>query len=108
MPSSFFGGLKTLVVLCGSTYLQRLWCLIEIMIFLEMGGDGVRDNLDIKVIESGQRNSMETFDAEKARSFMDYDTARLQEVIKVMGSDRIRELVRVVFFGAAARHSLQA
>ena len=78
------------------------------MVFLEMGGDGVRDNLDIKVIESGQRTSLETFDAKKARCFMDYDTARLQEVIKVMGSDRIRELVRVTFFGAAARRSLQA
>lgn len=34
----FLAGSKQLVVLYGSTYLTRLWCIMEILIFLHMGG----------------------------------------------------------------------
>jgi len=34
----FLAGCNRLVLFMGATYLRRLWCIIEIFIFLEMGG----------------------------------------------------------------------
>ena len=34
----FLAGCDTLLVLCGPSYLSRLWCVIELMVWLEMGG----------------------------------------------------------------------
>merc|ERR1711972_1174655 len=34
----FLQGCKRLVVLCGPTYLSRLWCVLEIFTFIHMGG----------------------------------------------------------------------
>merc|ERR1712039_474003 len=35
----FLSGCKTLLVLCGPTYLTRLWCVMELFTFVHMGGD---------------------------------------------------------------------
>mmetsp|Transcript_87147 Transcript_87147/g.211426 ORF Transcript_87147/g.211426 Transcript_87147/m.211426 type:complete len:561 (+) Transcript_87147:43-1725(+) len=34
----FLSGCRRLVVLCGTTYLSRLWCVIELFTFVKMGG----------------------------------------------------------------------
>merc|ERR1719498_1823720 len=41
----YLAGCRKLVILCGKTYLKRLWCIVELFVFLEMGGE-VR-NLDV-------------------------------------------------------------
>ena len=35
----YLAGCSRLVILSGATYLQRLWCIIEMFVFMEMGGD---------------------------------------------------------------------
>jgi len=41
----WLAGCNTLLVLCGETYLQRLWCILEIYVFMEMGGSKERVEL---------------------------------------------------------------
>merc|ERR1712060_850989 len=47
----YLSGCNRFLVLCGKTYLQRLWCLVEIFVFLEMGGDSF--NLDVALLDTG-------------------------------------------------------
>merc|ERR1719253_2164497 len=46
----YLSGCSSLLILCGPTYLDRLWCLIEIFVFLEMGGE--RSKLDVRLLEA--------------------------------------------------------
>lgn len=104
----FLSGCRKLVVFCGKTYLQRLWCLVEIFVFLEMGGQ--LSQLDVRLVddqceESGLGSQdMSTladvimnFDPAKARCFTDSDTERLHGVLQISGYDRIKQLVCDVF-----------
>jgi len=34
----FLAGCNSLLLLCGDTYFTRLWCIMEVFVFLEMGG----------------------------------------------------------------------
>lgn len=45
----YLSGCQKLVILCGDTYLARLWCLIEIFVFLEMGGQ--ISDLDVRLLK---------------------------------------------------------
>merc|ERR1712094_108889 len=74
-----------------------------LVVFLEMGGDFA--NLDVRLLDgtevcqnaewqlSSSRETLpaalESFDPKKARCFSDYDTQRLQDVIDVIGHERI-------------------
>merc|ERR1712039_469649 len=48
----FLAGCKELLVLCGVSYLSRLWCLIEIFTFVHMGGDPARISV-VKILRCG-------------------------------------------------------
>merc|ERR1711862_871014 len=93
----FLAGCKKLLILCGKTYLDRLWCLIEIMVFVEMGGDV--SNLEIKLTRDLESEAIRKFDPRNAQCFTEYDTIRLQAVLKVTGHDRIAAVVRKVLDG---------
>merc|ERR1712232_615075 len=67
----FLNGCRTLVILWGATYLNRLWCLCEIFTFVHMGG--ALDQIKIiPVLRSGHEgqdmhaltNSHETLDVD--------------------------------------------
>lgn len=100
---TFLAGCSYFVILCGDTYLDRLWCLVEIVVFLEMGGDLTR--LDVRLfrdIESGKvrsnlRSAISDFNPRAARCATKYDTERLQNVLRIIGYDRIGNLVDDVF-----------
>lgn len=103
---AYLAGCKQLLVICGNTYLERLWCLIEIMVFLEMGGDIT--NLDVKLLKSAETqelhktvNAAMMFDPKNAEASTDYDTERLREVMEISGHDRISALVSRVFLPIA-------
>jgi len=100
----FLAGCKKLLILCGKTYLSRLWCLVEIMVFIEMGGDVT--NLEVKLLEEPDNPAdppvkieyfIEAFDPRNAKCFKDYDTERLLGIIEVIGHDKIISLVHEVF-----------
>lgn len=100
---AYLAGCKQLLILCGKTYLNRLWCLIEIMVFLEMGGD--IEHLEVKLLKDTETwqvsstlsNAVATFHPKNARAFSVYDTERLREVLEISGDDRMIELVSKVF-----------
>lgn len=60
----FLGGTKKLVIFTGETYLSRLWCVMELFIFMEMGGQA--DQLEIWLLDaeapvySNQKSSTDT------------------------------------------------
>jgi len=51
----FLASCNQLVVLCGDTYLERLWCCVEIFVFLEMGG--VQEHIQIIPLRRGKREA---------------------------------------------------
>jgi len=100
----FLAGTRQLLILCGPTYLQRLWCLVEIMVFIEMGGD--KEHLDVRLLDddavpttqtTNLRSSIRVFDPRDAKCFTDEDTAKLLAIIETTGYDRIQALVQDVF-----------
>jgi len=117
----YLAGCKKLIIFCGNTYLKRLWCLVEIFVFLEMGGKA--ENLQVHILNdraeklrrnSVRRNSvsrtcltetmdteLSNFDPEAAQCFLEEDTMRLQAVIETTGRAKIQELVRDVFVNAS-------
>ena len=93
-------GCSKLVILCGETYLSRLWCVLEIYVFLEMGGSLA--NLEVYLLGDGNgkgdlRNTILQFDARDAKSSSDEETLRLQQVLAIAGYEQINLLVQSVF-----------
>ena len=84
----FLSGCKELVVLAGLSYPTRLWCVVELFVFIRMGGE--RDCL--RVYELGTISDSETkaavhsslmrFDASKAQCFLTRDRHHLLAVIE--------------------------
>eukprot|EP00929_Paragymnodinium_shiwhaense_P000092 TRINITY_DN10024_c0_g2_i3.p1 TRINITY_DN10024_c0_g2~~TRINITY_DN10024_c0_g2_i3.p1 ORF type:complete len:564 (-),score=109.05 TRINITY_DN10024_c0_g2_i3:1072-2700(-) len=62
----FLSGCKELVVLCGPTYLTRLWCVVEIFTFVHMGGA-----LNRIIFKSLVRKEHEEEDSEKITEIFD-------------------------------------
>jgi len=89
----YLAGCKNLLILCGKSYLHRLWCLIEIFVFLEMGGK--HSNLEVILLDNRRsvRDRAQGFDARDAQCFVVEDTIRLQKVIEATGYDKINALV---------------
>jgi hypothetical protein len=100
----FLAGSRRLLVLCGETYLERLWCLIEIMVFIEMGGNVAELNVELLKDAKTARKTRAPrqsvvpeilqFDPRDAKCFTEYDTLRLQAVLEITGHDRIAAVVR--------------
>ena len=78
----FLSGCRDLLVLAGRTYTTRLWCVMEMFVFLRMGGR--RERIVIKLLEEGDDlpRMLATFDAGKARCFADGDRHKLWAVIE--------------------------
>ena len=47
----FLSGCRSLLVLAGPTYSSRLWCVMELFVFLRMGG--ARDDIAVRLLEDG-------------------------------------------------------
>jgi len=92
-------GCKQLVILCGRTYLQRLWCMVELFVFLEMGGQ--QSNLELIPFQTDHKKSVQAavaqFDVRNAKCYKDQDTKRLQTVLESSGCDRINDLISAIF-----------
>merc|ERR1712232_860328 len=51
----YLAGCKQLLVLCGTTYLKRLWCLIEVVVYAELGASSA--NLQVLLLEDSQEEA---------------------------------------------------
>ena len=81
----FLAGCKQLLVLAGPTYATRLWCVMELFVFLRMGGQ--REDIVVKLLGDGNATaqlsaSLASFDAGKAACFHDADKQKLWAVIE--------------------------
>ena len=92
----FIAGCKQLLVLAGPTYASRLWCVIELFVFVQLTPKDQRQNrMQVMFLTSKDKNSkevsmmtkvfeegLESFDAGKAETFDPNDRQRLLAVIE--------------------------
>ena len=78
----FLSGCRSLLVLVGPTYSSRLWCVMELFVFIRMGGQ--HDDIAVRLLEGGDSlvRQLERFDAGKAKCFLNRDRQRLWAVIE--------------------------
>jgi hypothetical protein len=95
----FLAGCKKLLVLAGPTYASRLWCVMEIFVFVRMGGK--QSDMVVRLL-SGTTDlapALLKFDAGKAETFDPNDRERLWAVIEAsFGTfDPFNKVVRDMF-----------
>eukprot|EP00746_Dinoflagellata_sp_MGD_P157652 gnl/MRDRNA2_/MRDRNA2_86275_c0_seq2.p1 gnl/MRDRNA2_/MRDRNA2_86275_c0~~gnl/MRDRNA2_/MRDRNA2_86275_c0_seq2.p1 ORF type:complete len:495 (+),score=55.37 gnl/MRDRNA2_/MRDRNA2_86275_c0_seq2:197-1486(+) len=79
----FLSACQRLVICIGPTYAQRLWCVMELFIFIKMGGSV--DCVDVLPIEDSREEALERisqFDAQEAKCFVPDDRQRLLAIIE--------------------------
>jgi hypothetical protein len=74
-------GCKKLVVFLGQTYLSRLWCLVELFVFLEMDKDV--EDIEIRNVSSRAiEDILSTFDANDADCYLREEKAKMLTLIE--------------------------
>ena len=76
----FLSGCKVLVVLAGKSYTSRLWCVMELFVFLRMGG--TREQTVVYQLEPGAYATLASFDAAQAQCYLPKDRQHLLAVIE--------------------------
>eukprot|EP00929_Paragymnodinium_shiwhaense_P115979 TRINITY_DN851_c0_g1_i10.p1 TRINITY_DN851_c0_g1~~TRINITY_DN851_c0_g1_i10.p1 ORF type:complete len:188 (+),score=35.25 TRINITY_DN851_c0_g1_i10:237-800(+) len=90
----FVSGCQELLVLCGRTYLKRLWCVLELFTFFHMGGNSER----IKVMPLCRigheaedtetiRNAFKKFDARNCECSVPSDKTSILTIIDAAFGD---------------------
>ena len=100
----YLAGCKELLVLIGPTYTSRLWCVMELFVFLQMGSDSERVVvLQLEMSEGSEEVSgqIERFDALQAMCFKPDERQRLLGIIETAFGD-------FSVFNAAVRSVLTA
>ncbi|KAJ1630258.1 hypothetical protein T492DRAFT_93455 [Pavlovales sp. CCMP2436] len=86
----FLAGCNQLLTLCGESYLGRLWCIVEIFVFLEMGG--ALEAVELRTLDclnartdnqlEGLVSHFNNFDARKATCSIAEENDRLLSIIE--------------------------
>ena len=78
----FLAGCRQLLILLGPTYPSRLWCVMELFVYVRMGG--TRADIVVKLLDetTDLAQSLARFDAGKAKCFLDRDKQKLWAVIE--------------------------
>ena len=74
----YLAGCERLLVLAGDTYVERLWCVVEVFTFCRMGGALDR----VEIVPLGTALDFERFAVEQAKCFDANDKARLLSAIE--------------------------
>eukprot|EP00929_Paragymnodinium_shiwhaense_P043632 TRINITY_DN22424_c0_g1_i3.p1 TRINITY_DN22424_c0_g1~~TRINITY_DN22424_c0_g1_i3.p1 ORF type:complete len:207 (-),score=7.84 TRINITY_DN22424_c0_g1_i3:66-686(-) len=103
---------RQVLVLCGATYPDRLWCMWELCVVLSFAlQEHALERIRFEALEGDDSSSeifqrLQSFDAENARCYDPNEQARLFQVIHTIGSDRfnmqIRQLAAAMQFAARA------
>lgn len=99
----WLSGCRTLLVLAGSTYTQRLWCVIECFTFLRMGGTSDIERLTLVPLRGLRaheiRESFRAFDVRRAQCSVEETTQLLLSVVESGFGDLqvFNSLVRAIF-----------
>ena len=80
----FLSGCQQLLLLVGPTYTSRLWCVMELFVWVRMGGE--REAMEVMLLDQSAAadyaSHLSRFDAGKAKCFLDGDKQRLWAVIE--------------------------
>ena len=78
----FLSGCNQLLVLAGTTYTERLWCTVEMFVYVRMGGRF--ESMVVRLLSEGTdlQRKLARFDAGKARCYLDDDRQKLLAVIE--------------------------
>ena len=97
----FLAGCKTLLIIPGPTYTSRLWCVMEVFVFLKTGGSTQRITvLPIGMADDAAENNMfAKTDVRKCECYLDTDKQKILRIIKKgFGSyDAFNQNVRRMF-----------
>ena len=80
----FLAGCETLLIIPGPTYTSRLWCIMEVFVFLKMGGSIQR----ITIIpielrdEKTAREKFEEVDVSECKCYVDKDRQKLLGIVE--------------------------
>ena len=109
----FLAGCQQLLIVAGPTYCERLWCVMEIFVFLHMGGSLDRITIEIiahpDTVETDARQLLTAqfacFDAAKAQCYKVEDREKLLAVIEAAFGDfkEFNRSVRAVFATSRVR-----
>ena len=95
----FLSGCQTLFAVVGPTYTRRLWCVMELFTFLQMGGEA--DRVAVKLIGASKSltDDLRDFHAEHAECYKIEDRQKLLGIIETgFGSfNRFNEAVNRLF-----------
>jgi len=111
----FLSGCKNLVVFCGTTYLSRLWCAVELFTFVHIGGNidrirfepVLREGYEDEDLESIMR-CFDAFDVEQCDCFSENDKDRIVGIIRSAFGDLagFNKAVQRIFRQAGWRRDL--
>ncbi|CAE7373505.1 unnamed protein product [Symbiodinium natans] len=76
----FLASCHTLLIIAGETYFDRLWCVEEVFVYLQMSRS--IDSIELLPICSDMDERIQTFDAQAAQCFKDRDRQRLLATIE--------------------------
>jgi len=109
----FLSGCKRLVVFAGTTYLTRLWCVIELFTFVHMGGTLTNVQF-IPVVRQGHevedlktiRAAFSSFDVRNCTCSLQKDKGRMLSIIQSIYGDleEFNKAVRPIFRRAMRIH----
>jgi hypothetical protein len=102
----FLSGCERMVVFCGTTYLSRLWCIMEVFTFIHMGRGP--DQIEFKLVLPEGREAedaaavadmFEAFDAQHCTCFSAEDKERMLSIIHAAFGDmaNFNKEVRTIF-----------
>jgi hypothetical protein len=95
----FLFGCRQLLVLAGPKYATRLWCAMEIFVFVRMGGK--HEDIVVKLLDSDSSlaKNLQEFDAHKAKCSETMDQHTLWAVIESAFGDLVpfNKIVREIF-----------
>lgn len=92
----YLAGCKQLLIIAGSTYPTRLWCLLECFTYVKMGGE--ISQIAVCTLKGGDA-SLGSIDASLARCYHDRDRQHLLAVIETgFGhATRFNKILREIF-----------
>lgn len=90
----FLAGCSTFVILCGDTYMRRLWCAAELYIFFTMGG--VPAQVSLHLFGASSAAALEAFEVRDATCQSRQDLERLVTMVEAGpgGLDGFNDVVR--------------
>ena len=80
----FLSGCETLLIIPGPTYTSRLWCIMEVFVFLKMGGSIRRITIipiELKD-EKIARSKFEEVDVSKCKCYLEKDRQKLLGIVE--------------------------